>query len=203
MTPKKQADPGAAADTTDTAQGFAARWSKRKHAARAVRTTEPPAADTPIAEASPTAPAPILADKDMPPIESITGNSDVSGFFSPGVTEELRRLALRKLFHTPEFNTRCPLDSEFYDCTKLTDMGSIITHEMRDAMQREAEEIVGAAMSKALEEEQRRSAGSERADELAGNVEPGGNVIASEAKQSQVEIASSPAAPRKDTSGAS
>lgn len=57
-----------------------------------------------------TEPAPVLGDADMPPLESLTASSDVSMFFSQGVSPELRQQALRKLFHQPEFNVRCPLD---------------------------------------------------------------------------------------------
>lgn len=147
--PKKQAE--ADAPPAGDEQNFVARWSKRKHAARTAQEAPPPA-DQPIAEV-PAAPVPVLTDKDMPPIESLTADSDYSGFFSPGVSEELRRLALRKLFHMPEFNTRCPLDSEYYDCTKLTDLGSIITHDMREQWEREAKELAAKALDKTLTNE--------------------------------------------------
>ena len=39
-----------------------------------------------------------LTDADMPPIETLTEDSDYTGFMSPEVSEELRKLALRKLF---------------------------------------------------------------------------------------------------------
>jgi len=149
--PMKPAD----ADTPDASEeeSFLARWSKRKHASIKQSDASEPA---PIsAGAEPAAAAtPVLTDKDMPPIESITEDSDVSGFFSPGVSEELRRLALHKLFHLPAFNTRCPLDSEYYDyMANLTPLGSVVTHEMREQMEREAEKLAAAALDKALDGE--------------------------------------------------
>ena len=38
-------------------------------------------------------------DADMPPLESLSADSDFTGFLSPKVSESLRRAALRKLFH--------------------------------------------------------------------------------------------------------
>jgi len=46
----------------------------------------------------------------MPPLESLGPDSDYSGFMSPGVSDELRRLALRKLFHSPLYNITDGLD---------------------------------------------------------------------------------------------
>ena len=46
----------------------------------------------------------------MPPLDSLGPESDYSGFMSPGVSDELRRLALRKLFHSPLYNITDGLD---------------------------------------------------------------------------------------------
>lgn len=118
-------------------EGFVARWSRRKRAVQA------PAAE---AEAPAAEPPPVLTDTDMPPLESLSADSDFSPFLSPGVSEPLRRAALRKLFALPAFNARCPLDSEYYDCANMTPLGSIITHEMREAIEREAAERLRAAV---------------------------------------------------------
>jgi hypothetical protein len=45
-----------------------------------------------------------LTDADMPPLESLTAESDFTQFLAEGVSDALRRAALRKLFHLPEFN---------------------------------------------------------------------------------------------------
>jgi hypothetical protein len=140
-------DPAAPADSAPADESFVARWSRRKQAAR-VSTENPPQPPSTALEAdAKTAAAPpvVLTDKDMPPIESLTGESDFTGFLSSGVSEALRRKALYKLFHLPEFNVRCPLDSEYYDCSGYQPLGDMITHEMREAMEREAEAIKQAA----------------------------------------------------------
>ena len=85
-----------------------ARWSRRKR--RAVRSPEErdetkDAAPPDAFEECSTVPRennpPPPGDADMPPLQSLGPESDYSGFMSPGVSEELRRLALRKLFHSP------------------------------------------------------------------------------------------------------
>ena len=42
-------------------------------------------------------------DADMPPVESINTESNLSDFFSPEVSDTLRQQALRKLFHIPVY----------------------------------------------------------------------------------------------------
>jgi len=143
---------------------FLRRWSRRKQKARAQSVPAP--ANEPVP--APPAPAPqkVLTDADMPPIDSLTGDSDFSVFMSPGVSETLRRLALRKLWSLPEFNERCPLDSEWYDCRNLEPLGNVVTHEMREALEREAQKLKDAAVS-ALRDETERAPG----DETPGNAD--------------------------------
>jgi hypothetical protein len=93
------------------------RWSRRKQEA----TKTPPISEqepTDVADASLSTqqseevvqePIP-LTDADMPDIDSLAEDSDFTGFMSPGVSDELRNLALRKLFHAPVFNIRDGLD---------------------------------------------------------------------------------------------
>jgi len=69
-------------------EAFLSRWSrlKREQAEDLARPEEP------------ATPAPVLPD-----IEKLTAESDFSGFMHPKVKEELRRLALKKLFSDPHF----------------------------------------------------------------------------------------------------
>lgn len=139
---RTRVDPGSPGETARAEEAFVTRWSRRKQAARSAGEVIIPKPN--VAEGR-TAPAPVLTDKDMPPIENLTEKSDFSGFLSSGVSEGLRRSALRKLFHLPEFNVRCPLDSEYYDCHGYEPLGNIVTHEMREALEREAEQLKLAA----------------------------------------------------------
>ncbi len=82
---------------------------------------------------------PLKTDADMPPLDALNEHSDYSGFLSPGVSEELRRLALRKLFHLPRFNVRDELDDCAEDYTGFTPLGDIVTADMRHRMELEKE----------------------------------------------------------------
>lgn len=84
---------------------FVRRWSQRKHAGS--RTPSPPAEAAPPLVAGPSEAA---AAEPPPDLEALSESSDVSAFLGPKVGEELRRLALRKLFHMPKFNIRDGLD---------------------------------------------------------------------------------------------
>jgi hypothetical protein len=77
--------------------GFLARWSRLKQAERDKALRRDPAQPVPAASAdSPES----LADplEDLPALESLTKDSDFRAFMRPGVSEELRNQALRKLW---------------------------------------------------------------------------------------------------------
>jgi hypothetical protein len=84
-------------------------------------------------------PEPVLSDADMEPIETLTENSDFSKFMSSGVSDELRNLALRKMFKAPFFNIRDGLDEYDEDYTTFEKLGDIVTADMRHQMELEAE----------------------------------------------------------------
>ncbi len=157
-----RADPPSSDETAPSDEGFVTRWSRRKQAARSdekvLQEPDPSVAVSAVSPAPATASVPVLTDKDMPPIEGLTGESDFTGFLSSGVSEDLRRRALYKLFHLPEFNTRCPLDSEYYDCHGYEPLGDIVTHEMREALERAAEELKLAARDALLDTDKTASA---------------------------------------------
>lgn len=111
---------------------FLARWSRRKLDAEKVQ-DRVSAANQEIE----TAPAPRPpSDADMPAIESLTAESDYSGFLSPEVSDQLRRLALRKLFHAASFNVRDGLDDYDEDFTQFDKLGGLITSDMRHQLER-------------------------------------------------------------------
>ena len=82
---------------------------------------------------------PVLTDADMEPVETLSENSDFSKFMSPGVSDELRNLALRKMFKAPFFNIRDGLDEYDEDYTTFEKLGDIVTADMRHQMELEAE----------------------------------------------------------------
>ena len=121
--------------------GVLHRWSRRKHAAKRaegrpavavpVVPAAAPAAAAPAAEAiaSPSASSPPgiapVADalpaptpEPLPPIESLTPQSDFTPFMRPGVDDSLKRAALKKLFADPHFNVMDGLDVYIDDYSK-------------------------------------------------------------------------------------
>ena len=172
-----EAADGTSGGETPEAGSFLGRWSRRKRAdAPADALADAPArggsaaAEGPFAEASPAGPLtveadeapappsrapadddarPTLTDADMPPLESLTGTSDVSAFLSRGVSASLRRAALRRVFRAPEFNVRDGLNDYDGDFTAYEPLGDTLTCDMkfraarleREAAEREAREL--------------------------------------------------------------
>ena len=157
-------------------QGFLSRWSKRKQATQDAEQAshntqtfaEPKedqtfAADAQVDDVPAIAIAPeqakdgetavprVLTDEDMPDVESMDEDSDYSGFMSEGVSEELRKLALRKLFSGAGFNIRDGLDDYDDDFRSFAALGDIITSDMKhqmevqEARKKEAEKLAEEA----------------------------------------------------------
>ncbi len=143
-------------------EDFINRWARRKAeaTARAGEETESAVPAT-VEESAPDEvppPSEPLTDDDMPAIETLGEDADVSGFLSPGVSDDLRRAALRKLFHGPKFNICDGLDDYCGDYTKFEPLGDIITADMRFQMQRALERLADAEDS---EGESQAGAGEE------------------------------------------
>ena len=101
----------------------------------------------------------------MPPVDNIDENSDVSDFFSPGVSESLRKAALRKFFHSPAFNIVDGLDDYDDDFTTFKALGDIVTADMRHRMEVEKEREKEKAGTQLADEGQEGSVESVADDE--------------------------------------
>ncbi|MGB5254496.1 MAG: DUF3306 domain-containing protein [Sedimenticolaceae bacterium] len=138
---------------------FLERFHRRKTAAR--QATEAPQtapADTTEAalvpqQSEPEA-VPDLTDADMPPVESLTADSDYRGFLSPKVSESLRRTALRRLFHGSEFNVIDELDDYAEDFTTFEALGDFVTADMRHQIEVAARKQAAAVKQALLDEEE-------------------------------------------------
>lgn len=128
---------------------FLARWARRKAAvdsadgesagADSAAAHELPAVAGDASLSAGETSAPALTDADMPPLDSLDEGSDFSGFLSPGVSEALRRRALRKLFACAVFNNRDGLDDYDDDFRHFPPLGAHITSDMKHRMEMEAE----------------------------------------------------------------
>ncbi|MDX1433679.1 MAG: DUF3306 domain-containing protein, partial [Gammaproteobacteria bacterium] len=151
---------------------FLSRWARRKRIARegrdpdderrrdgerAGRTDQDERVPQPQAAADETAPAARASrdeptDADMPDVDSIDENTDMSGFFSSKVTDAVKRAALKKFFHSSAFNVVDGLDDYAEDFTSFAPLGDIVTADMRHRMEVEAERARAAAEAELAEE---------------------------------------------------
>jgi len=84
-------------------EDFLARWSRLKREDAAKPAPEAPGAKTQSVVAPAEAAKPVSA-AELPPIESLTLESDYRAFLQPGVGAHLRKAALKKLFSDPHFH---------------------------------------------------------------------------------------------------
>ena len=159
------------------AEGPLRRWARRKRevarekeagdeARRRDERREPPGAAGNACESADDASEAVvieekaLTDEDMPPLDSLGEDSDYSGFLSPGVSEALRRRALRKLFSSAVFNIPDGLDDYDDDFTSFAALGDIVTSDMKHQAEVEAERARQA------------QSGTEPAPEIEGGSSP-------------------------------
>ena len=164
------------------------RWSRRKVDARAGKPLDEPEAlkvevaaeieEQPLAKAEENE-APVLTDEDMPDLDTLTHDSDLSMFMSKGVSDKLRNLALRKMFSAPSFTIRDGLDEYDEDYTSFEKLGDIVTCDMKhQAEMQEKKRLEKLAEEQArLEAEQDSQLDSEEAEsstelEAAAESEP-------------------------------
>jgi len=155
--PKRPSDPRHPPPATESGEGgaFLSRWARRKRVARAGLDPDAPASgssgdhalhakaapeirEQPLQESD--ADSPELGDEDMPPVEAIDENTDMSGFFSAKVSEAVKKAALKKFFHSPVFNIVDGLDDYDEDFRSFEALGDIVTSDMRGVMERKSEQ---------------------------------------------------------------
>jgi hypothetical protein len=100
------------AERDEQTEGFASRWSRLKTEARATPAVVPPVAELPPAEIDeakelqPVSPPAEEKPVELPPVETLTRDSDYSLFMRGDVASDLRSQALRKLWTLdPHFAT--------------------------------------------------------------------------------------------------
>ncbi|HKW37937.1 MAG TPA: DUF3306 domain-containing protein [Burkholderiales bacterium] len=98
---------------SDDKERFLSRWSRRK-----VEATREAVAPKPL-PAVPPAIAQGAAQPELPSVETLRGlASEYKEFLRPGVDEDLRRSALKRLFRDPHFNVMDGLDVYIDDYSK-------------------------------------------------------------------------------------
>jgi len=100
---------------------FVSRWSRRKQEARAQPPQEAPKQADPK-------PLP-----ELPPIDTLSFESDFRGFMDSRVDEVVRRIALKKLFSDPRFNVTDGLDDYAEDYAALEDLSAAMVDKLQHA----------------------------------------------------------------------
>ena len=151
-------------DNNDS-EGFVSRWSRRKSEIAEKEPITSPEILKPLGDSqsegqlvamidpaqSDAIEQPVLTDEDMPTLDSLNQDSDFSPFMSPGVSEALRKLALRKLFQGARFNIRDGLDDYDDDFRNFAGLGDLVTCDMKHQIEMQEER-------KRKEEEEAREA---------------------------------------------
>ena len=137
--------------SADDEQTFLRRWSRLKAQAREREAHPDAPADAPAgepavatrADAGPAGESPPPVE--LPDIDQLGEDSDYSAFLTSGVDAELRRRALRKLFHSPKFNVFDGLDTYRDDFTSFPALGGIVTADMRHELEQAARRVAANA----------------------------------------------------------
>ncbi|HRP98231.1 MAG TPA: DUF3306 domain-containing protein [Rhodocyclaceae bacterium] len=138
---------------------FLARWSRHK-----LGQDVPPAADAAPAAAAGVAAVPNgagevsdpvperidprtgkpmseLTDADMPDLDTLDENADLSAFMAGKVSQALRMKALTKVFHTAKYNQMCLCAEYADDYTAFVPLGDVVPHDLQQAIVREAQRL--------------------------------------------------------------
>ena len=160
------------AKDADSEEGFLDRWSRRKQADALPASAATEVLEQRAVPAVDSDPAQELTDADMPPIDSLDGDSDFSVFMSPGVSEELRTEALQKLFHQPEFNVTDGLNDYDEDYTSFAGLGTLVTREMKRMLKRELKRELEAEQAPDPAPEEEASTETDYIEDLDEDNEP-------------------------------
>jgi len=145
-------------------ENFIARWSRRKREASegaevtkssiapdAVAESAPPSEDPrqerdalPASGGAPQSPEAAFDPAKLPPIETITAESDIRAFLAPGVPPELTRAALRRVWSAdPNIRDFIGLSENSWDFNAPGAMAGFGPLEMTEELRRQVVRIVG------------------------------------------------------------
>ncbi len=91
-----------------------------------------------------------LSDEDMPDVETLSPDADVSMFFGGQVSQSLRMRALAKVFSNPKYNVWCECAEYAEDYNAFLPMGDIVPHDLKQAIVREADKLYRRLTDKGL-----------------------------------------------------
>ena len=103
-------------------------------------------------------------DADMVALDTLDANSDYAPFMSEGVSSELRKAALKKLFFSGKFAARDGLDDYDDDFTHFEPLGDTITSDMKFHARRKEKDRLAKLEQERLALEAQEQAVSETAE---------------------------------------
>ena len=128
-------------------EGFLGRWSRLKQEDRKEEKNPPQTVES--------------APPSLPPADQLTPESDFTGFMHPKVGDAVRRVALKKLFNDPHFNTPDPFEPFSGDWN----VGEPISEELLATLNQAKQHL--------FSEEQKKEPPEEAKQEIAKPDEPG------------------------------
>jgi hypothetical protein len=155
---KKESREGLSEETAQTVElpaGQIPGPGAAEHELDAVATADDETAGTDRAEAPPL---------ELPPLETLTAESDFGAFMQPGVDGALRRAALRKMFRNPIYGIVDELDPYRADFAAFTPLGDTITSDMKF----HAERLLREQLEKAAESAESAGTATPEADQAVG-----------------------------------
>lgn len=139
-------------------ESFLGRWSRKKHESRAAPVTpmENPSTGAASSPETPETPRPSTTlpssmQPALPPVESLTRESDFVPFMAQDVKAETRNAALKTLFTDPHFNRMDGLDVYIDDYTKSTPIPMEMLRTLQQARQLFAQEAAESTAAAATE----------------------------------------------------
>lgn len=186
---------------------FLKRWSQRKLAASR-EAASPPRVESAVAPGAPAATQPASpaigleapeAKVELPPVDSLTFESDFSAFLRPGVDDSLRRTALRKLVRDPRFNVMDGLDVYIDDYNKFEPIPDDVLAKLehvRYLFDPPKTRVNALGYVEDVPEEEEQEASAQAAEPVPGDQAAASNDDGQDALPARIEVASvAPPAP--------
>jgi hypothetical protein len=131
----------------------------------------------------------VLTDDDMVDLDTLDANSDYAPFMSEGVSSELRKAALKKLFFSGKFAARDGLDDYDEDFTYFEPLGDTVTSDMKYHARRKEKERLAKLEEERLALEAQESEEQHNADVVSNNDEQddSGKVAESDGEDATIE----------------
>jgi hypothetical protein len=176
-------------DTPESERFSLARWSRLKREADAAPEVSAPVQPPPEPAGKP----------ELPPVESLTIDSDFTAFMQPEVDEGVRRAAIKQLFRDPRFNVMDGLDTYIDDYSQPDPIPAGMLAQLKEVARKL--EVLGDEETGAESNDAKGEAvtGAGSGSTLPADAGPPGPIAASYQRSDRTEpnvVSSSPSPPK-------